>query len=348
MQARAIVISLWTFVALLFVASPVVPGQASQGPQQTSGHIIGVESNLVLVPLHVTRGGAAVPGLGVEAFEVLEDGVAQKVALVDGYATASESSGQPHRVPKEVIVLVDLSLGASAWRRIEGETLRTDIFEALAENFQVSVYGFGNSIRQYAEPTQDPAVIARAFRTLPLFEKRRSRLHEAIFTMILHAAKRAGTARTRLVVFSHGWDSTRLDLERAIRAAWSSGISIYPVEVARPTSMPTTVLVSPTRGSLPRMDQRRSTLVALRYLVRGGGFRDLGRHTGGKRYRIESMDPPSLLRLTKALSQLARTEYLVGYYPRNVDEEITTHKVRVRLADKKTGKLRGGRRLVAH
>jgi len=348
MQARAIVISLRAFVALLFVASPVVAGQVSQRPQQASGRIIGVESNLVLVPLHVTMAGAPVPGLGVEAFEVFEDGVAQEVALVDGYATASESSGQSHRVPKELILLVDLSLGASSWRRIEGETLRKGILDALTQKFQVSVYGFGSSIRQYADPTRDPAVIARALRTLPLFERRQSRLHEAIFTMILHAAERAETSRTRLVVVSHGWDSTRFDPERTIRAARSSGISIYPVVVARPTSMSTVVRVSPIGGSIPRMDQRRSTLWALRNLARGGGFSDLGRHTGGKKYRIESMDPPSLLRVSKALSQLARTEYLVGFYPRNVDEEITTHKVRVRLADKKAGKLRGGRRLVAH
>jgi len=65
-------------------------------------------------------------------------------------------------------------------------------------------------------------------------------------------------------------------------------------------------------------------------------------------HHIELMDSTSLLRITESLSESSRTEYLVGYYPRSVDEEITTHEVRVRLTDKKTGKLRGGRRLVAH
>ncbi len=52
--------------------------------------------------------------------------------------------------------------------------------------------------------------------------------------------------------------------------------------------------------------------------------------------------------MLNSLSYLAQTEYVVGYYPSSVDEEISNHKVAVRLADTKIGKLYGGRKLVAH
>ena len=60
------------------------------------------------------------------------------------------------------------------------------------------------------------------------------------------------------------------------------------------------------------------------------------------------MDWVSFRHVTRELSSLVRTEYLVGYYPRSVDKEVTAHKVQVRLKDKKTGKLKGGRRMVRH
>ena len=60
------------------------------------------------------------------------------------------------------------------------------------------------------------------------------------------------------------------------------------------------------------------------------------------------MDWMSLSRITESVSKLAQTEYLVGYYPRNVDEGITMHEAKIRLKDKRIGKLRGGRHLVAH
>ena len=60
------------------------------------------------------------------------------------------------------------------------------------------------------------------------------------------------------------------------------------------------------------------------------------------------MDWMSLSRITESVSKLAQTEYLVAYHPRNVDEGIRMHEAKIRLKDKRIGKLRGGRRLVAH
>ena len=77
-----------------------LPEPPNEGPSLT----IRVESNLVLVPLHVSRRGTAVTGLGPEEFEVFEDGVRQEVAFVEGPTDQGESNLHRRTVPKEIIL----------------------------------------------------------------------------------------------------------------------------------------------------------------------------------------------------------------------------------------------------
>lgn len=327
----------------------MVHGQFREEPPQASSHIIRVESNLVIVPLHVSKKGTAVTGLGPEAFEVFEDGRRQEIAFVEGPGTQDERTLNRGSVPKEIIFLIDVSLSVSRWRLLDDETIREAILDALTEDFRVSIYGFGTTIRHYAGPTRDPALLARALRQLSMSREGRSRVYESVLHTILHAVERGGNARRRLLVFSDGLDTTRFDPDRAVQAALSSATSINPVVVTSPEQISSTTLgPQASRTGSPGLSQRKAALRATEYRAHAGHFHDLGRRTRGQRHHIELMDRASLLRITKSLSESARTEYLVGYYPRGVDEETTTHAVRVRLTDKKTGKLRGGRRLVAH
>ena len=280
---------------------------------------------------------------------MFEDGMRQEIAFVESRGVQNERTYNRGSVPKELIFLIDVSLSVSRWRLLDDETIRKGILDALTEDFRVSIYGFGSRIRQYAGPTRDPFVLANALRQLSMSREGRSRVYEAVLHTILHAAERGGNARRRLLVFSDGLDTTRFNPDRAVRAALSSATSINPVVVTSPEQIASTTpdpRASRT-GSLG-LSQRKAALRATEYRAHTGHFHDLGRRTGGRVHHIELMDSTSLLRITESLSESSRTEYLVGYYPRSVDEEITTHEVRVRLTDKKTGKLRGGRRLVAH
>lgn len=77
-------------------------------------------------------------------------------------------------------------------------------------------------------------------------------------------------------------------------------------------------------------------------------FSEIGRKTGGRSYDLEVLNSKVIRKILGSLSQLAETEYVVGYYPRVVDEELTAHEVRVNLASAEVGKLYGGHRLVVH
>lgn len=288
-------------------------------------------------------------GLGPDAFEVFEDGMRQEIAFVEGPDAQDERAENRRSVPKEIIFLIDVSLSVSRWRLLDDETIREGILDALTEDFRVSIYGFGSTIKQYVGPTRDPAVLARALRQLSMSRQGRSRVYESVLHTILHAVERGGNARRRLLVFSDGLDTTSFSPDRAVQAALSSATSISPVVVTSPEQISSTTLgPRASRTGSSGLSQRKAALRATEYRAHTGYFQDLGRRTGGRKHHIELMDRASLLRITKSLSESARTEYLVGYYPRSVDEEITKHEVRVRLTDKKTGKLRGGGRLVTH
>ena len=63
---------------------------------------------------------------------------------------------------------------------------------------------------------------------------------------------------------------------------------------------------------------------------------------------MEVLNSKVLRRILGSLSELAETEYVVGYYPRVVDEELTPHEVQVSLVSEEIGQLYGGHRLVVH
>lgn len=180
--------------ALVSIITAISAAQIPEPPNGDPGLKIRVESNLVLVPLHVSKGRTAVTGLGPEDFELFEDGVRQKVAFVDGPGPRGESASHRRRVPKEIIFLVDVSISVSRWRLVDDERIRKGVLDALTEDFRVSVYGFGSRLMQYAAPTRDPGKLARAFYDLSLSREGRSLVYQSIFSTLFHASERGGNA----------------------------------------------------------------------------------------------------------------------------------------------------------
>ncbi|MDE0104096.1 MAG: VWA domain-containing protein [Bryobacterales bacterium] len=329
----------------LLILAATSTAQVSEPANADPRLIIKAESNLVLVPLHVSKGRNAVAGLGPEDFEVFEDGIRQEIAFVETSGAQGEAISQRRSVPKEIIFLIDVSISVSRWRLLDDQAIRKGILDALTEDFLVSVYGFGITLKQYAAPTRDPAELVRALYQLALSREGQSRVYQSVFHVLHHAAARGGNARRRLFVFSDGLDTTRFKPDRVVQTARTLGISINPVTVAGPE-------VSHIPTGPKRIDQsiskRRAALSRMDYDAHTGQFQSLGRRTGGRKYEIDLMDWRSLSRVTESVAELARTEYVVGYYPGLIDDEMTTHEVKVLLKDKRTGTLRGGRRLVAH
>ena len=372
--------------ALLIVGTLAMAALASAQPAQQeeaegSDLIIAVESNLVVVPLHVYRKKSSVNGLGREAFELLEDGVPQNIAFVEGPPADGEVSQRS--IPTEIIFLIDFSYSVMTPGLLDFNAIRSTMLEGLRKDVQISIYGFASRLRVFTGPTRDVQKLQKALDQSFESEAGGSRVYEAIMQTARHASSRGGNVSRMMIVFSDGFSTTNLDPELVVRSANAFGIPIYPV-VLGGERLRRRALGLPEDGGIgfgrqpndsrqpnpaglgggnqqgarrgepqfgPRAQpqgqlNRQSNVSAQRALQQV--FADIGPKTGGRSYELPVINSKVIRQILGSLSTLAETEYVVGYYPSAVDEELTAHAVEVRLRSEEFGQLYGGRRFVVH
>lgn len=351
---------------VLLATAALAVAQAPEGEDEGPGLIITAESNLVVVPLHVYHRKSSVNGLGPEAFELLEDGVTQNIAFVEGPPAEGESA-EERTVPTEIIFLIDFSYSVMTPGLLDFNTIRSAMLKGLRKDVQISVYGFANNLKRFTGPTRDLAKLQKALDQSFASEAGGSRVYEAIMQTARDAANRGGNVSRMMVVFSDGLSTTNLDPALVARSANAFGIPLYPVVLGHDriikraqgqagsatlerhpnpaNDRPSDVEFFP-RPQPTRQLQRSSNARAQETLQRV--FADLGEKTGGRSYDLEVINNTVIRQILVSLSTLAQTEYVVGYYPRAVDEELAAHQVEVRLRSEETGQLFGGRRLVVH
>ena len=353
-------------IATLFLtATAFAIGQTRQEPEENPGFIITAETNLVVVPLHVYEGKKSVNGLGPEAFEVREDGVLQSIAFVEGPPLEGKESTRS--VPTEIIFLIDFSYSVMTPGLLDFQTIRSTMLERLREDVMISVYGFASNLKRFTGPTRDLAKLQRALGQSFESEAGGSLVYEAIMQTARDASNRGGNVSRMMVVFSDGLSTTNLSPDLVVRSANAFGIPIYPVILGHDR------IVARAQGQAGGFGQGRHPNPAN---VRRAGpplvpgrnpqvhlnrqsnarrqedlqriFADMGPETGGRSYDLEVINNKVIRQILGSLSTLAETEYIVGYYPRAVDEELTAHSVEVSLVSEEVGRLYGGRRLVVH
>ena len=370
-----ILLGLLAIVSLALAQSP-------DGQDEGPGLVIRTESNLVVVPLHVYEKKSSVNGLGREAFELFEDGVPQDIAFVEGPPAEGESV-EARSVPTEIIFLIDFSYSVMTPGLLDFNTIRSTMLEGLRNDVQLSVYGFANNLKIFTGPTRDLGKLQKALDQSFASEAGGSRVYEAIMQTARHAANRGGSVSRMMVVFSDGLSTTNLDPELVARSANAFGIPIYPVvlghERIRKRSQGqvggpglgiragTTEHRQPNPAGLgggnqqgarrgepqfgpranpvPNMNRRSN---ARNQETLQQVFAELGPKTGGRSYDLPVLNNKVIRQILGSLSTLAETEYVVGYYPRSVDEELSAHHVEVRLASDEIGELYGGQRFVIH
>lgn len=326
----------------------VIPAQETSEPLEDTGLIITTEAKLVLVPLHVYQKKNSVGGLGPEAFELSEDGTTQKIAFVEGPPADPESSA-PREVPTEIILLIDVSHSVMRRGLLDITTIRETILDGLREDVAISVYGFARNLKRFTGPTRDFAKLQRAMELAYEAKDGGSRVYEAIMQTARDAANRGGGVSRMMVVFSDGFSTTGLSSDLVVRSANAFGIPIYPVVLGHQE------VLDRAHGRGPSMRKRRNPTAGMRresraraQELRQSDFADIGPRTGGRSYDPRVINNVIIREILTSLAKLVETEYVVGYYPASVDEQLTPHEVEVRLVDQKVGKLYGGRRLIVH
>ncbi len=352
-------------LAAVMAAGQTPDGGQTPGPaEEDPGLIISVESNLVVVPLHVYRKNNSVGGLDADAFELREDGVAQNIAFVEGPAGPGEDPNKGRTVPTEIILLVDVSHSVMKPGLLDIHTIRSAMLDGLREDVSISLYGFACNLKRFSGPTRDPAKLQRALEAAYAAEAGCSRVYEAIMQTVRDAANRGGNVSRMMVVFSDGFSTTNLSTDLVVQSANAFGIPIYPVVLghgqivkrafqggsAHRQSSPNTgapwQLREPSRNNPNAGNQRQSQ--AREQESRQREFADIGLRTGGRSYDLSVINNMVIHKILTSLATLAQTEYVVGYYPSSVDEPLTAHQVEVNLTNRRIGKLYGGRRLIVH
>ncbi len=345
--------------ALIFVFP--VAGQDAAGEVEDTGFVITTESNLVLVPLHVYQKRRSINGLGAGDFELFEDGQPQSISFVEG--PTDDGSLAERTVPTEIIFLIDFSYSVMTPGLLDFTTIRKTMLENVRDDVMISVYGFAHSLKRFNGPTRDLDVLQRALDQTFASEDGGSRVYEAIMQTARDAASRGPNVSRMMVVFSDGLSTTKLSPDLPAGAANAFGIPVYPVilgheRIARRAAGVTggkqpnpgnpnkgVPLYGP--GRFPSNEQRRRGNASAQEQLQAI-FADFGPRTGGRSYDLPVINSKVIREILGSLSKLAETEYVIGYYPSQVDEQKSPHLVEVRLSERVPGRLYGGRRTVIH
>jgi Ca-activated chloride channel family protein len=251
-----------------------------------------MDVKLVSIFVHVTgRNGAIVSGLGREDFALSEDGHPQAIAVFE----------RQSQLPLNLTLAIDTS--GSVHKDVAGEAdaARRFAHALLRPQDQMSLLEFATDVQQITPFTNELSQIDRGL----------SQLHgdfsTAFYDAICLGSERLGKmpGRRVLILVSDGDDTARNSTyAQALEQALRNEVMIY------------SIIDVPIEASAGRDLGGEHALIAL------------AEQTGGKSF-YESDGG-----LDKAFAQVSddlRTQYLLGYYPKNQEPGRVFHRVEVTL-----------------
>jgi Ca-activated chloride channel homolog len=251
-----------------------------------------VDVKLVSVFVNVTdRNGAIVGGLTRTDFAVFEDGRAQQIAVFE----------RESEMPLDLTLAIDTSGSVAKDMGAEAAAARRFVHAILRPQDQMSVLQFATTVRQLTPFTNKEVQIDRALGDL------RGDWATALYDAISQGSEKLGTREGRkvLVVVSDGDDTVQsTTYAQALEEALRNEVMIY------------SIIDVPIEASAGRDLGGEHALIAL------------AEQTGGKYFYVDQGG------LDKAFAQVSddlRTQYLLGYYPRNQVPGTDFHRLNVTI-----------------
>ena len=206
-------------LALILVAAAWMG--AVRLPAQTATFKTRVEA--VRVDVLVTDAGRVVPGLGPSDFEVLDNGVVQRVDIASF-----------EQLPLNVVMAFDVS-GSVAGDRMEHlRGAQAAVAGALGKNDRVGLVAFNRQLSLRAASTGDTGRIRTALEAIEANGE--TALVDGCFAGLVLAETGAG--RSLLIVFSDGVDTASwLTADKVLAAARRSDTVVYSVSAGRSRSV---------------------------------------------------------------------------------------------------------------
>lgn len=249
-----------------------------------------------LVNVHVTvvdRQGAPVAGLVQGNFRLAEDGVPQDIRV---FAKESE-------MPLSIVLAIDSSLSTRTSLKLELESARRFIHSIMRPQDALTLYQFAEQVTELVRFTPDLRTIDRGIDRVRVGSA--TALYDAVYLGSQALERRQG--RKVLVVITDGGDTmSQVDYQEALRAAQQSEAIVY------------SIIIVPIESSAGRNTGGEHALI------------QFSNDTGGRYYYAKSL--PELDRVFQQISDQLRTQYLLGYYPKQRLSDSDFRRLEVTLA----------------
>ena len=252
------------------------PPSPAQAADKTPTYRVDVK--LVNVSVSVTDDrGAPVATLTKDSFEVREDGIPQKLAVFD-----RESA-----FPLSIVLAIDASLSTRKDLKLELDAARAFAHSVLRPQDSLALFQFSEIVTELVPFTSDLHRVDQGIARVHVGAA--TALFDAIYLGSQSLIRRQG--RKVLVVITDGGDTmSQVNYREALREAQQADALVY------------SIIMVPIEASAGRNTGGEHALI------------QMSEDTGGKYYYADT--PQQIDRAFRRISDELRTQYLLGYYPR--------------------------------
>ena len=310
------------------------PKPASKTSSEQDVDTLTIDTNLVTVPVIASsRTGGYIADLKKEEFKLTEDGVAQEIAFL-----ASVDA------PFYVVLMLDTSVSTKEKLALI-QRAAMDFLEQIRPNDKVKVISFDGVLRSWDDFTSDKTILRSAI------SKTRTSGGTRVYDAVRLAldSLRPIQQRKAIVLFTDGVDSysKRSSFESTVRDLDESGVIVYPIRydtkfetekmvrqqvadanLGRLSRVPNLDKI----GNPPTPNAKIPGMLDNAYLLADSYLKKLADRSGGQLYRADTV--ASLPQAFAAIAAELRTQYLLGYYPTNKNDNAAYRKIQVKTSRK--------------
>lgn len=318
---------LFVCVARLCAQTPSTPvgnSPAQPATGQEAEEVVRVDTSLVTLSARVLdRKGKSVSNLRQEDFQILEDGVPQKLAYFE-----------PVEAPFTVALVLDTS-GSTKFRLEDIQKAALAFIDQLRPDDRVLVITFNDQINVLAGPTSDREVLRKAVR---LESSQSGTFLYDVLDLLMKRQLGGVQGRKAIVLFTDGVDHTSnsATYESSLRAIEESDILVYPVQYDTFVDQPDLQIYGANRRNTGGAMEIKHTRVyppgfnAEHYKRANTYLRAVAQKSGTRFYHAEG-----LKQVTEAFALIAqdlRWQYSLGYSPQTPAQPGQRRQIKVSVS----------------
>jgi Ca-activated chloride channel family protein len=259
---------------------PATPQKDKSSDSTSSRNTVKVNVNLVNVLVSVLdEHNRPAPNLPIEAFQVFEEGVQQKIDVF-------ESETQQ---PLDIALMIDASLSAHMEKTTEQDAASHFIQQVLRPDDRLSVFAFDENVRQLPPYFSDKvSSLQEAVHRIP--DGAGTSIYDAVELGSEALGKRKGERRRVIIMLTDAGETTsRYDFEAARKGALRAGVLLY------------TVVIRPVKNENGRNTAGEHALQTITETTGGAMF-----------FPDSSQELPMIF---DRINSELRTQYRLAYYP---------------------------------